>query len=89
MADLDGPAPETRIHVETGSPAASIIDFAAEHAVDFVAISTHGRTGLKRFLLGSVTERVIRHVHCPVLTLRAFGASLPVTDENAPSPAGA
>jgi nucleotide-binding universal stress UspA family protein len=79
--DRRDPAPETRMHVETGSPGASIIDFVADQEVDLVAISTHGRTGLRRFLLGSVTEKVIRHVRCPVLTLRAFGRSLPMSEE--------
>lgn len=80
--DRQDPAPETGIHVETGSPGASIIDFVADHGIDLVAISTHGRTGLQRFLLGSVAEKVIRHVHCPVLTLRAFGRSLLTTEED-------
>ena len=36
-----------------------------------IVIATHGLTGLEHFLLGSVTERVVRLAHCPVLTLKA------------------
>jgi nucleotide-binding universal stress UspA family protein len=39
--------------------------------VDLIIISTHGRTGLKHALLGSTTERVVRHAPCPVLVVRA------------------
>lgn len=63
-------------HVRTGSVPSSIHDFVETHDVDLVALSTHGRSGLERFFLGSVTEKVVRHVSCPVLTLKAFGRSL-------------
>ncbi len=53
-----------------GMPAEDIIRAAEEHEVDLIVISTHGRAGLKRFILGSTAERVIRHVHCPVLVVR-------------------
>jgi nucleotide-binding universal stress UspA family protein len=46
-----------------------ISDFANEHA-DLVVMTTHGRTGLSQVLLGSTTERVARHCHKPVLTIR-------------------
>lgn len=63
-------------HVKTGSAPSSISDFVSENEVDLVTLSTHGRTGMKRFFLGSVAEKVIRHVPCPVLTVKAFGRSL-------------
>jgi len=72
-----------RPHMRTGSAAPSIAEFVDEHDVDLVALSTHGRTGLERFLLGSVTEKVVRHVHCPVLTVKAFGQSLVSPDADA------
>ncbi len=62
-------------HVETsvvmGSPHRSILDYAAENDVDLIVMGTHGRTGLDRYLLGSVTERVVRSADVPVLTVRA------------------
>ncbi|OTF01785.1 universal stress protein [Halorubrum sp. SD683] len=56
--------------VAKGEPYEEIVDYANSHAVDLVVMPTHGRTGLGRFLLGSVTERVVRRADVPVLTLR-------------------
>ena len=43
---------------------------ARDHAFDLIVIGTHGRTGVKRILLGSVAEEVTRHAPCPVLVVR-------------------
>lgn len=52
-------------------PAADvIIDYARANDVDFIVMGTHGRRGVRRMLLGSVTEEVIRRSPCPVLTMR-------------------
>jgi universal stress protein A len=59
-----------RVVVSQGMPAEEIIRTTQEQRADLVVISTHGRTGLKRFLLGSTAERVIRSVQCPVLVVR-------------------
>jgi nucleotide-binding universal stress UspA family protein len=59
-----------------GSPAEQIIAYAKAAAVDLIAMTTHGRTGLGRFVLGSVAESVLREVDVPVLLLRT--ASAPV-----------
>ncbi len=48
-----------------------IINFAKTHKVDLIVMSTHGRTGVKHFLLGSVAERVIRRSPCPVMVVPA------------------
>jgi universal stress protein A len=53
-----------------GLPADEIIRAAEQHDVDLIVIATHGRTGLKHLFMGSVAERVIRHVHCAVLVVR-------------------
>lgn len=71
-----GPDVETATHVVLGKPAPAISSFVETHGIDLVSIATHGQSGLERFLLGSVTEKVVRHVGCPVLTLKAFGRSL-------------
>jgi nucleotide-binding universal stress UspA family protein len=47
-----------------------IAEAARTRKVDLIVISTHGYTGLKHALLGSTTERVVRHAHCPVLVVR-------------------
>jgi nucleotide-binding universal stress UspA family protein len=54
--------------VTTGH-AASVIEEEAKN-VDLVVITSHGRTGISRFLLGSVSHAVVHHVTCPVLVLR-------------------
>lgn len=53
-----------------GRPATEIAEAAREFEADLVVIATHGRTGLKHVLLGSVAENVVRHAPCPVLTVR-------------------
>ena len=53
-----------------GDPSSEIIDFAKHHDIELIVIPSHGRTGLGRFFLGSVAERVVRFSHCPVLVLR-------------------
>jgi nucleotide-binding universal stress UspA family protein len=56
--------------VVQGGPARTIVDYAERYDFDLIATPTHGRTGISRRLLGSVTERVIRLAPMPVLTLR-------------------
>jgi len=57
--------------VLTGSPAEAILGHAADHDVDLVCMGTHGRSGLGRYLTGSVAERVLRQASVPVMTVRA------------------
>ena len=58
-------------HVREGYPATVIIDEATELGTDLIVIGTHGHTGLKHLLLGSIAERVVQKAPCPVLTVRA------------------
>ena len=58
-------------HLLQGDPAASIIDIAAATDDRLVAMTTHGRSGLGRWALGSVADRVVRHSGDPVLLVRA------------------
>lgn len=60
---------ETETAVERGNPRDDILEYAADHDVDLIVMGTHGRTGVKRTLLGSVTEGVVRHSEIPVLTV--------------------
>ncbi|MCP5098111.1 MAG: universal stress protein [Chloroflexi bacterium] len=53
-----------------GDPASAIIDAAINGDVDLIVMSTHGYSGITRWVLGSVTERVLRVAPCPVLTVR-------------------
>lgn len=69
QAELD---PELRVDTlaVSGAPAHAICRAAEAHAADLIVMATHGHTGLKHFLLGSVTENVVRHAGCPVLVVR-------------------
>lgn len=53
-----------------GQPHTEIIEFAEKEGVELIVMPTHGRSGLAHLLLGSVTEKVIRRAHCPVLVFR-------------------
>jgi nucleotide-binding universal stress UspA family protein len=57
--------------VKFGLPSDEIVNFASERGVDLIVLGTHGRTGLKRALLGSVAEVVVRKSQCPVLAVKA------------------
>ena len=56
--------------VQRGDPSRVVLDYASEHDIDLVVMGTHGRRGIVRFLLGSVTERVLRLSETPVLAVR-------------------
>ncbi len=60
-----------KVVVEDPSPVRAIVDYARAHDVDLIAISTHGRSGLRHMALGSVAEAVLRQAPCPVLVVRS------------------
>ena len=60
----------TTTFVRVGHAVAEINRFAAEQAVDVIVMGTHGRTGIRHLVAGSVTERVVRTADVPVLTIR-------------------
>lgn len=66
--ELPGSTPER--HVRAGRAYQEICEVASEIGADLIAIATHGRTGLRRLMLGSTAERVVRHALCPVLVVR-------------------
>jgi nucleotide-binding universal stress UspA family protein len=56
------------VHARIGWAGAEILHAVDhDHSIDLVAMGSHGRTGVGRFLLGSVAEKVVRHARCPVL----------------------
>ena len=57
--------------VSVGKPAEEILRVAQEEAVDLIVMGTHGRTGLRHVLVGSVAETVMRIAPCPVFTVKA------------------
>lgn len=58
-------------HVLEGMPHDAVLDLAKKHDIQLIVMGTHGRSGLTRFLLGSVAERVVRSSPVPVLTIRS------------------
>jgi len=65
---------EVRSAVWYGAPAPAIIDSAKLNHVDLIVMMTHGRSGLGRFVMGSVAESVVRGTSTPILLLRDAGA---------------
>jgi nucleotide-binding universal stress UspA family protein len=59
-----------RRQLATGDPADTILEVAEDGRFDLIVMGTHGRTGIKRMILGSVAETVTRRATCPVLTIR-------------------
>lgn len=58
------------IELRHGEVASEIIDYAHEHGIDLLAMSTHGRSGVKRWVFGSVAEKVLRNLNLPILLIR-------------------
>ncbi|WP_246999946.1 universal stress protein [Halosolutus gelatinilyticus] len=58
-------------HVSAGRPHALIEDYAADNDIDLIVMGSHGRSGISRALLGSVTERTLRSTTVPVLVVDA------------------
>ncbi|MDY6818941.1 MAG: universal stress protein [Halobacteriales archaeon] len=70
---------DVKSEVLHGTPYRTIVEYAEEADIDLIVMGTHGRSGLGRYLLGSVTEKVVRIAEVPVLTVR-------MTDDDAPEP---
>jgi nucleotide-binding universal stress UspA family protein len=58
-------------HTMVGDPAHVIRDLARDVSAELIVMPSHGRSGFKRFFLGSITEKVLRLAECPVLVLRS------------------
>lgn len=65
-----GVAVETAMVDAPTSPAESIVKEAHDAKADLIVMGTHGRTGIRRMVLGSVAEHVVRAAECPVLTVK-------------------
>lgn len=67
---------ETESVVKFGDPAEEIVEFARECGADLIAMCTHGRSGLSRWVYGSVADRVLRASSTPVLLIRWSGSKV-------------
>lgn len=61
---------EAHVHLACDTPARAILEAAVQVGADLIVMGTHGRTGMKHVLLGSVAERIVRLATCPVLTVK-------------------
>jgi universal stress protein A len=68
-------------HIRQGDPFENILDASEDFLTDLIVLATHGRTGIKRLVIGNVAEKVVRHARCPVLTVKPKSA--PGLDEAA------
>jgi nucleotide-binding universal stress UspA family protein len=73
LAQLRPPSLSVRVEyrLEEGNAADTILRVANEAKADLIVMGTHGRTGLRRLLMGSIAEQVIRRATCPVVTTRS------------------
>ena len=72
MAEAPGGV-TVRVEKGIGEPALTIVELAQERGFDLIVVGTHGRTGIRHAILGSVAERVVRRAACPVLTIHPDG----------------
>lgn len=80
VADAAGNAPAVFVAFRDGAVVAEVVRYATENAIDLIVMGTHGSGGFERFVLGSVTEKVLRKAPCPVLTVpRAVAVAPHVT----------
>lgn len=70
LQKMVGDAVPSKTLVRTGNPYIEITCAAKDLDIDLIILSTHGRTGLEHVLVGSTTEKVVRHARCPVLIVR-------------------
>jgi nucleotide-binding universal stress UspA family protein len=86
-ADFDGVPVHTS--AVAGYCPTAIYETAAKEDADLIIISTHGRTGLRRALIGSVAEGTVRHAACPVIVVPSFASERKGTCRLSPTPARA
>lgn len=74
ICDVEKMGEEAGVKVKSvflkGIPADEILEYAHENNIDLIVMGTHGLTGIKKFLIGSVAEKVVRHSKVPVMVIR-------------------
>ncbi len=83
---VDDPKVRVERRVAEGNPVAEILRVAEETNCDLILMASHGRTGAKRVLMGSIAELVVRRARCPVLVIKSPGIPGPA---ERPLPIGA
>jgi len=67
---VTGPGLSVETVVREGDPRSAILDEAESWGADLIVVGSHGRTGLKRLVLGSVAQAIVAHAHCSVEVVR-------------------
>lgn len=80
---LGTPEIRTRTEILVGNPAEALLDYAEKQSVDLIVMATHGRTGIRRWALGSVATKIATAADCPVVLIRARGARKDVREKGA------
>jgi nucleotide-binding universal stress UspA family protein len=80
---VDGPAVPYEAHLRAGAAGTEIVRFALQTDPDLIVIGTHGRSGLRRLVLGSVAEHVVNHAGSATLVVKTFGRPLLAEPEEA------
>ncbi len=75
------PQVEAKLVNVKGDPFTEIIHYAKENTMDIIIMGTHGHTGIKHILMGSVAEKVVRYSPYPVLTVKQKGYKFDLTEE--------
>jgi nucleotide-binding universal stress UspA family protein len=70
MAEKENVELKTELLMDVASVVDTIVNYSKDAGVDIIIMGTKGRTGLKKFLVGSVASGVVTHAHCPVLVVR-------------------
>ncbi|HUA33229.1 MAG TPA: universal stress protein [Candidatus Binataceae bacterium] len=73
------------IHVAIGDPGLETLQMAKRLRANLIVMATHGRRGLRRLILGSVAERVVREAPCPVLSIKPSRAASSAKSKRAPA----
>lgn len=81
--ETDGPDVDVSAHVLVGNAAREIVDYATAQEARMLLIGTHGLSGLREYVLGGVTDEVLRTAPCPVCALKSYGRSLLPTASHA------
>ncbi|HKR57373.1 MAG TPA: universal stress protein [Candidatus Nitrosopolaris sp.] len=61
---------KTEIFIDVKSIIQSIVEYASGKDIDLIVVGTKGRSGLKKFVMGSVANGIVERAHCPVLVVR-------------------
>lgn len=77
------PEIQTRTEVLVGDPAEALLNYAEKQSVDLIVMATHGRTGIRRWALGSVATKIVTAADCPVVLIRAKAARKDVREKGA------